>query len=286
MAEMGGSSVGRWDRFRRWVGGAAQTGQMSRGQRFAASLAGTALGGAGATSVFVSENQAGGVALVVTGGLFLLMGVTGRFIKSIQAADWGITMEEQRELAERAKAQAEAGLTARAQATLDVLKRLSPTGGQNAEVRQAELALQTARFENRVLEAVDAARIDAEEVQRHPEAGLGEPIAILLTQPSIRIGIFAAYSENESGHIPQDSSDDFIRRAREFDCAAYLFVNGTLHEQDLNHLAEGIERDGGKYVSVTHWTSVERPRPLRPDIDRLLDRVRGPQNDTVTIPHQ
>jgi hypothetical protein len=121
----------------------------------------------------------------------------------------------------------------------------------------------------------------------HLDAGLGEPLAVFVEQSDgVRIGVFAAYALDESGHIDAESSHSFVRRVREMDCAAYLFVNGALHQQDLEQLTEGIQRDGGHPVGIATWASTAQPAPLRPDIDRLLARVRAPRDEGVTIPRQ
>ncbi|GGN40185.1 hypothetical protein [Streptomyces fuscichromogenes] len=236
--------------------------------------------GAGVVAVFVSENQAGSVTLVVIGALFLLMAVSGRTIESVRIGDWEFTMSE---LRRQAAEQAHSGLTDQAQALLNVLKRLDPAADRDPAVHAVEITV----FENRVLDAVETARAEGEQVERHPDSGLGEPLAVLVAQPDgVRIGTFAAYAPDDSGHISATSSDSFVRRAREVDCAAYLFVNGTLHQDDLARLAEGIQRDSGRPVGVETWTSTTQPAPLRPAIDGLLARVRGPQDERVTIPGQ
>lgn len=80
-------------------------------------------------------------------------------------------------------------------------------------------------------------------------------------------------------------SGELAQRAREVDCAAYLFVNGQLHQEDLERLADGIQRDGGQPVGIETWASTAQPAPLRPAIDRLLARVRSAQDErTRTSP--
>ncbi|MFB7245555.1 hypothetical protein ACFCYX_24230 [Streptomyces populi] len=243
-------------------------------------LIGSLLAAAGGTAVFVSKNQAGSVTLTALGGLFLLMAVSGRTIESVRIGDWEITMAE---LRRQAAEQARAGLNEQAQATLDLLKKLNPGADRDPEVHALEINV----FENRVLEAVEAAHADNERVEHHFAAGLGEPLAVLVAQPDdVRIGVFAAYALDTSGHVAQTSLESFVRRARETDCAAYLFVNGTLHQEDLAFLVQGIERDGGRPVGVQTWTSTAPSANLRPAVDRLLTRVRGPQDEAPRIPQQ
>lgn len=251
-----------------------------RWERPAAGVVGSLFAGAGAVAVFISKNQAGSATLVVIGALFLLMAVSGRTIESVRIGDWEFTLSE---LRRQAAEQAHSGLTDQAQAMLNVLKKLDPAADRDPAVRAVEITV----FENRVLDAIEAARSEGEQVERYPNSGLGEPLAVLVAQPDgIRIGAFAAYALDDSGHISAAASDSFVRRAREVDCAAYLFVNGTLHQEDLARLAEGIQRDGGRPVGIETWVSIEQSAPLRPAIDRLLARVRGPQDERVTIPGQ
>lgn len=237
------------------------------------------LAGAGVAAVFVTENQAGSATLIVVGGLFLLMGVSGRTIESVRIGEWEFTMAE---LRRQAAEQARSGLTERAQATLNVLKTLNPESERDPEVHAVEISV----FENRVVEAVEAARAEGERVERHPDSGLGEPLTVLVVQPGdVRIGVFAAYALDASGHIEATSSDRFVRRARELDCAAYLFVNGTLHAADVDRLAQGIERSGGQPVDIATWPALDHPVPLRPALDHLLTRIRDARDEPV-VPRQ
>ncbi|MFI5998185.1 hypothetical protein ACIBAC_40840 [Streptomyces sp. NPDC051362] len=255
-------------------------GRLARWERPLSGLIGSLLAMAGGTAVFVSKNQAGSVTLVGLGGLFLLMAVSGRTIESVRIGDWEITMAE---LRRQAAEQVRAGLNERAQATLDVLKNLDPGADRDPEVHALEITV----FENRLLGAVEALRAENEQVERHLTAGLGEPLAVLVSQPrDVRIGFFAAYAQDISGHISRTSLQNFIQRAHEADCAAYLFVNGTLHPEDLTTLVQGIERDGGQPVGVETWSPTAQPTNLRPAVDRLLARVRGPEIETPTIPRQ
>ncbi|MEW2219284.1 hypothetical protein AB0939_08215 [Streptomyces sp. NPDC006990] len=230
--------------------------------------------------MFLSENQAGCATLVVIGGLFLLMALSGRTLESVRFGDWEFTMSE---LRRQAAEQARSGLTEQAQATLNILKKLNPVTDRDPEVHAVEISL----FENRVVDAVEVARREGEEVERHLDAGLGRPLAVLVAQPDgVRIGVFAAYALDESGHVEAASLDSFVRRAREVDCAAYLFVNGTLHQEDLARLVDGIQRDGGQPVGIETWASTADSTSLRPAVDHLLARVRGPQDGRATIPPQ
>ncbi|MFD4598682.1 hypothetical protein ACFWPQ_11680 [Streptomyces sp. NPDC058464] len=243
-------------------------------------MAGSLFAGAGVVAVFISANQAGSTTLVLIGALFLLMAVSGRTIESVRIGDWEFTMSE---LRRQAAEQARSGQTDQAQAMLNVLKQLDPAADRDPAVHAVEITV----FENRVVDAVEAARSEGDQVERHPDSGLGEPLAVLVARPDgVRIGVFAAYALDESGHISATSSDSFVRRAREVDCAAYLFVNGTLHQDDLARLADGIQRDGGRPVDTETWASIAQSAPLRPAIDRLLARVRGRQDERATIPGQ
>ncbi|GAA2112527.1 hypothetical protein GCM10009802_10670 [Streptomyces synnematoformans] len=52
-----------------------------------AGAAGTVLVGAGVAAVFIAENEVGSATLIVVGGLFLLMGVSGRTIESVRVGE-------------------------------------------------------------------------------------------------------------------------------------------------------------------------------------------------------
>ncbi|QMU73213.1 hypothetical protein [Streptacidiphilus sp. P02-A3a] len=244
-------------------------------------MAGVLLAGAGVAAVFRAEGQAGSVALILTGGLFLLMALSGRTVESIRFGDWELKMGE--ELLRQASEQARSGHNDQAETILSVLRALNPMADRDPEVYAIEATL----FENRVLEAVESARAGDEQVELRPAAGLGEPLAVLVAQPGrTRIGVFAGYALDGSGHIDTAAVNGFIQRARGGSCDAYLFVNGTLHQEDLERLITGIQRDGGRPVGVATWATPAQPTPLRPAVDRLLERVRAPQGTHGTIPSQ
>jgi hypothetical protein len=83
-----------------------------------------------------------------------------------------------------------------------------------------------------------------------------------VAQPGgIRSGVFAAYALAEFGHIETAALNSFARRAREMDCAAYLFVNGTLHQENLMRLAERMAQTAA---------AASRARQVEPGFHRPL----------------
>jgi hypothetical protein len=248
---------------------------LTRWQRLGSSVIGVGLAGAGAASVFTTQNQAGSVALLAVGGAFLLTAVSGLPIHGAKIKDWEFRMAVvRRQVVERARS----GPPEQAQAMLEILKALDPAADHDPAVAALEITV----FENEVVAAVEAVRAEGEQVSRHPDAGLGEPLAVLTTQPaSIRIGVFAAYAGNPTGRISRTSRDTFVRRAREVGCSGFIFVNGTLHEDDLSYLADRIEDGGGPPVDTVTRTSAAVGDDLRPAIDRIVQRVTAGREDSA-----
>ncbi|NKQ51968.1 hypothetical protein HFP15_03625 [Amycolatopsis sp. K13G38] len=66
--------------------------ELSRTARVAASLSALALGGAGGTAVFMTDNQAGTAVLLAAGALFGLIGLSGRLPSRIKFGDNEVQM--------------------------------------------------------------------------------------------------------------------------------------------------------------------------------------------------
>jgi hypothetical protein len=69
---------------------------LSRWERLAASLSGSALSGAGATAVFITDNQAGSVALLLVGVVLLVMAINGSPLTRARYQDYELFMTRRR----------------------------------------------------------------------------------------------------------------------------------------------------------------------------------------------
>ncbi|MGW0409866.1 hypothetical protein ACWDZX_00885 [Streptomyces collinus] len=69
---------------------------LSRWERLAASLSGSALSGAGAAAVFITDNQAGSVALLLVGVVLLVMAINGSPLTRARYQDYELFMARRR----------------------------------------------------------------------------------------------------------------------------------------------------------------------------------------------
>ena len=242
---------------------------LTRMERTAALAIGVVLAAPGAVAVFISRNQAGSVTLLILGGVFMFVGVSGLAINGAKAKDWEIWFgARRRSLIERAAA----AKPEQAQALLDVLAILDPAADKDPKFAELQIKI----LEDRVIEAAQAACGPGERYESFPDAGLGEPLIVVVTEPhGLRVGVFAAYGSGAEGHISRVSKDRFVRRARELDCAGFIFVNGMLHDDDLDYLVTGIEQDNGPVVEVETWQGPKSDTKLRPAVERVRRRVLG-----------
>lgn len=88
-------------RIARWKAGSRQRtvqrdaeGKLAPSARWMLGLTGAAALGAGAVAVFITEVEAGPVALVTVGAALLIIAVMGRRITSVSLADGGMTFEQ------------------------------------------------------------------------------------------------------------------------------------------------------------------------------------------------
>ncbi|WP_406353157.1 hypothetical protein OHB56_12100 [Streptomyces sp. NBC_01635] len=98
---------------------------LSSWGRFAAGITGLALSGSGAAAVFVTDNQAGSVALVLGGIVFLLMLISGNPLLSLGHGDTQMKFAAKRRR-ERVINEAREAPPQEARRTLDVLRTVDP----------------------------------------------------------------------------------------------------------------------------------------------------------------
>lgn len=72
----------------------AEAGKLAPAARWTLGLTGAAALGAGAVAVFITQVEAGPVALITVGAVLLIIGIMGRRITSMSLVDGGMTFEE------------------------------------------------------------------------------------------------------------------------------------------------------------------------------------------------
>ncbi|MGW1803184.1 hypothetical protein ACWCQN_47125 [Streptomyces sp. NPDC001984] len=108
---------------------------LSSWGRFAAGITGLALSGSGATAVFMTDNQAGSVALVLGGVVFLLMLISGNPLLSLGHGDTQMKFATKRRR-ERVINEAREAPPEEARQALDVLRTVDPGATSDASFIQ------------------------------------------------------------------------------------------------------------------------------------------------------
>lgn len=110
---------------------------LRRWERSWAGVAGTALAGAGAVSVFMTDNQAGSVGLLVSGTALLILAVNGTPLTRARFMDYEVELARQRRKAVVARVQEENPEEARR--ILEVLFTLDPEAATDPGARTVYL---------------------------------------------------------------------------------------------------------------------------------------------------
>ncbi|MFJ9962717.1 hypothetical protein [Streptomyces avermitilis] len=108
---------------------------LSPWSRFAAGVTGFTLSGAGATAVFMTDNQAGSVALVLGGVIFLLMLISGNPLRSLGHGDTQMKFATKRRR-DRVIDEAREASPSDARRVLDVLSAVDPEASRDASFIQ------------------------------------------------------------------------------------------------------------------------------------------------------
>lgn len=247
----------------------AKSEPLTRWQRAAGSTIGAAATTAGVVSVFLTSNQAGSVALLLLGGVFLLIAVTGQSIHWARFRDLEIRMAQTQKLVEVAMRQPQA--QGREQLTRDVLDALDPSADRDRDAAGVEVH----HFEVEVTNAIEAARADGETVELHlDEADLGNPL-LTVADDDIRIGVFAGYGGDSTGRMAQKSKEPFVANVPRAGYDGFVFINGSLNPEDLNYLVERIEESHRVPVEVESGEPTRVSQSLRPVLDRVQERARA-----------
>jgi hypothetical protein len=242
---------------------------LARGQRIAAAVIGTVLAGGGSVSVFVGDNQAGSVTLLLGGALFLLIAVSGMPILGAKLRDFELHLAVRR--ARQVRDVASRLPDEEAERLLQVLEDAK---GSNYEEPLLVL-IDSLLFEARVTNAVVCAVQDGERAEPHPEAGIGDPLIVHeSTTRDLRIGVFAMFAPSEDGTLTSAFRDQFTARFSDAGCDAAILITCVRDRGDLAALASRV-RELGSLVLVERWSLRDGGSSLRPAIDQLSAELRG-----------
>jgi hypothetical protein len=116
-----------------------QPGALERGERTIATVLGILIASAGVAATFVSENQAGTVAIIVVGGALLLIGIQGTPLIRVGGETASVELERRRRKDIDLIAQVAVEQGAKEAVELaDNLARIDPTISQSPAVRALE----------------------------------------------------------------------------------------------------------------------------------------------------
>ncbi|MFF2939816.1 hypothetical protein ACFVSQ_08250 [Streptomyces niveus] len=243
---------------------------LSKWQRSAATSIGLALTGVGVTSVFLGKGQAGGVALILTGVVFLIIAVIGLSVHRVRLRDMELYFGVRR-----------------VQQVGEVASRLPPGDAMRLmqilrESKEGDaypdlslVLIDTLLFEARVRDAVMSVLEDGERGTAHPDADVGEPLLHVLQPDGIRIGLFAMFAPSAAGTLTAEYDDQFVSVLPGTGSDAVILITCVRDRGYLAALADKIQQRTATPVAIEYWRPHDESRPLRASIDRLSAAARA-----------
>lgn len=242
---------------------------LSQKQRVAATVVGAVLVAAGGVSVFLADNQAGSVALLLVGAAFLLIALSGMPMLGTKVKDFELNLawrwrQTVREVANRLS------IAEGRQLLLD-MDLMSP----HAYSKPLTALIDFLGLMGHVRDAVIAVLEDGDHIEARRSPVIGDPLVEWLpAQRDVRIGVYAMFAPSDPGTISSAFSDQFVRQLPHTGCAALIMITCVRDPGDLAALAARITQEVGLPVAVEEWATSGKGRPLRPAIDRLVTEVR------------
>lgn len=242
---------------------------LGKWQRIAATAIGLSLTGGGVASIFLAKGEAGSVALLLGGLIFLIIAVIGMSVHRVRFQEmelfFGIRQRERiTDLASRLPHNDAVRLMQLLQETNDGAPYTEPL----------LTLIDSLFFEARVRDTVIGTLDEVEQVEMHPEAGIGEPLLHVVRPDGMRIGVFAMFAPSENGSLTAEFDDEFIDILPRTGCDAVILITCVRDRGYIAALAERIRQEAGLPVTIEEWRPRGEARPLRPSIDQLCDEVR------------
>lgn len=209
--------------------------------------------------MFLSENQAGSVTLLLIGGALLLFGLNGLPLIGAKLKDFEFQMPARLRRAVRDLAAHLPNDEARL--VLSTIEEASPEKYGEPLVTLIDVLL----FEARVR---DAAMLTEEQVIPRVSASTGEPLLEIALSGDVRIGVFAMFAPTEHGSLTPEFTEAFLARLPAADVQGVLLITCV---PDRGELAALAEQSPVPAVVVRTGPTGEIP-PLGP----FLDRFRSP----------
>ncbi|WP_329153692.1 hypothetical protein OIU91_37105 [Streptomyces sp. NBC_01456] len=241
---------------------AADAAPLSRWERLGASLAGTALAGAGVVAVFMTGNQAGSVALLLVGVILLIMAINGSPLTRARYQDYELLMSRRRH---QIVASIEQEAPQDARQALQVLSAVDPRATDDplvarvsALVYEREVFDHLARFypDTRLVGGAEDFGIDV--AVQTPSALIGVQIKVgrtVLTTSVLRNIIHAA--ARSSGRVPIDG--------------LLVVTNRPLPQDVPRRLRQAASAD--LPTTVVRWVDEQDDAVLEAKVQELISRL-------------
>ncbi|MER7455877.1 hypothetical protein [Micromonospora sp. NPDC126480] len=232
---------------------------LSMWERIIVTAAGGALLALGAFAVFLSVNQAGSVALLLVGGVFVLFGVNGMPLLSAKLMEFEFQMPAR---LRRAVHDLAAHLpNEEARLLLSTIEEASPKEFAEPLVTLIDVLL----FEARVR---DAAMLTCEQVIPRSNPGTGDPLLDVVLAGDVRIGVFAMFAPTMHGSLKPEFTAAFLARLPTANVHGVLLITCVPDGGDLAALVERVPVP----AAVVRTGPTGQIPPLGP----FLDRFRSP----------
>ncbi|MEU8716417.1 hypothetical protein [Streptomyces sp. NPDC048663] len=231
---------------------------LSRWERLGASTAGVLTCGAGVLAVFRSENQAGTVALILAGVLFLLMGVNGAPLIRARYQDYEVLMARRRR---EVVGNIEREPVESAVVALETLRTVDPQAARDPAVLHASAALYGRQVFTRLKQIEPAAIYTDGPGDMGRDAVLQAPggqIAI-----SIRGGSKSlSYTDLlAAARIPDDLAD------------AILVVTSRALPPQIDRRLRDLREVDPRPLEIVRWVDSQDDEILREKVESLKSRI-------------
>ncbi|MCM2417661.1 hypothetical protein [Streptomyces sp. RKAG293] len=236
-------------------------------ERVGAGIVGALLGGAGAVSVFMTENQAGSVALIAVGGAFLLTAVNGSPLMKAKFNDYEVELGRRRRA--DVLAQAVDSPPDQARQALAVLEAADPNAARDPAVASANAYV----YERLIMEKIRSFAVGAE--VRAESRAAGTPLDALLEYPDGRIAVEVKYMrEGRPLTLRQLRDHTYMLLAVPTLNALLIVTSGQLPREVDRQVAE-LEAAVGKPVRLVRWSDEQDDAALTAALADLRAVIAG-----------
>ncbi|MFF5391174.1 hypothetical protein ACFY5H_22955 [Streptomyces sp. NPDC013012] len=196
----------------------AAAGKLAPTARWTLGLTGAAALGAGAVAVFITEVEAGPVALVTVGAVLLIIAVMGRRITSISLIDGGMTFEERVE-----QQLSQAGTPEQALQVATAATTVAPEVQKNEHIsRMSHFA-----YEEVVVDRLTST-FGASVVEPRQDRGRASKYDVLLTREGKRVGVEILFGDPSKTVDRRRVEDRVLRAFVEPDLDAFIVICNQL----------------------------------------------------------